>query len=165
MKKELFLALVILIVTQSAGRANYNSSLWVSRSPQSHFSTTNGNNPYYTGANNFTNPFRTISKSNKQSLSNVTLLITNSFGNDFDLLVASTTSSDYYFINIHPNQYQAELTIPEGTYDITFFPDDMGINHHYYTVGCDYSGGGIGTYAFWGVNITSAMSCNTIYIE
>ena len=156
MKKELFWALVILIVTQSTGRANYNSSLWVSRTPQSHFST---------GGNTITNPFRPISKSNKQSLSDVTLLITNSFSNDFDLLVASTTSDDYYFINIHPNQYQAELTIPEGTYDITFFPDDMGINHHYYSVGCDYSGGGIGTYAFWGVNITSAMYCNYIFIE
>jgi hypothetical protein len=161
----LFLVLSILMVTCSTGWANYNPSFGLS--PQSHFFATYRYKPltHNTGVNNIINPFLPISKNNKQLFTDVTLLITNDFYTDFDVMLYNTVLDQYWLVNISPSTYQEELTVPEGTYDITFWPNDMGRNHHYYSVACGPSGGGIGTKFFYGVSITSAMYCNYINIE
>lgn len=156
MKKVLFLALSILMVSYSTGWANYKPSFGVSPLPQSHFNN---------GENNFINPFLPISKNNKRALADVTLLITNDFYTDFDVMLYNTVLDQYWLVNISPNTYQEELTVPEGTYDITFWPNDMGRYHHYYSIACGPSGGAIGTKFFYGVSITSAMYCNYINME
>jgi hypothetical protein len=148
----LFLVLSILMVTCSTGWANYKPSFGLS--PQSH-----------TVVNNIINPFLPISKTNKQSFTDVTLLITNDFYTDFDVMLYNTVLDQYWLVNISPSTYQEELTVPEGIYDITFWPNDMGRSHHYYSVACGPSGGGFGTKFFYGVNITSAMYCNYINME
>jgi hypothetical protein len=160
MKKEsrlLFLALSVLMVTCSTGWANYKPSFPVSPASQS--------NVFTTDVKNFINPFLPFSKNNKKTLADVTLLITNDYYTDFDVMLYNTVLDEYWLVNISPNTYQEELTVPEGTYDITFWPNDMGRYHHYYSVSCGPSGGGVGTKFFYGVSITSAMYCNYINIE
>ena len=151
------LALSVFMVTCSTGWANYKPSFPVSPASQS--------NVFTTGVKNFINPFQPISKNNKKTLTDVTLLITNYANTDIDVMLWNTVLDEYWFVNISPNAYEEELTVPEGTYDITFWPNDMGKYHHYYSIGCGPSGGAIGTKFFYGATISSAMYCNTIFME
>ncbi len=93
------------------------------------------------------------------------MLITNSANTDIDVMLWNTVLDEYWLVNISPNAYQEELTVPAGVYDVTFWPNDMSKYHHYYLYRCGTSGGGIGTKFFYGVNITTEMYCNTIYME
>lgn len=132
----LFLALSMLIIAQSPGRANSRPLL-----------------------------LHPVSKSYKQSLTDVTLLISNSYYTDFDVLLYNTVTDESFLVNISPNAYETPVTVPEGNYEVVFWPNDMGRYHHYYSVACGNSGGGFGTYHFYNVNISSELYCNTIYIE
>jgi len=160
----LFSTVLLLIVTQSTGWANNNLSAAVNPSPQSFLSTSRHYLMTEYGLTDIAIPFRPISNK-AQSLTDVTLLFTNSFGNDFDVYLYNTVTEVYYDINVNPNSYQKPLTVPEGTYDVFFYPNDMGIYHHYYSFSCGSSGGGIGTKSFYGENISSAIYCNSIFIE
>lgn len=155
MKKVIFLALSILMVSYFTGRANYKPSYSLKPSHQS----------YITGVNSVVNPFLPVSKNSKKLLTDVTLLISNDYYTDFDVLLTNTATDEYWFVNISPNTYQEELTVPAGTYDIAFWPNDMGKYHHYYSIGCGTAGGGFSSKFFYGVNITTEMYCNYIYME
>jgi hypothetical protein len=97
-------------------------------------------------------------------LTTINVLLTNSGGDNVDVWLYSTTSDDYYFINIPPNRSDVPFAVPPGTYDVVLWPDDSGSSSHYYHVGCSHSGSGYGSMTFEDVYF-GPESCNTISFD
>jgi hypothetical protein len=100
--------------------------------------------------------------SNKGKLLNdVTVEIYSNCWRDVDIWLVNDDTT--YFINVHPWQTDGTITVPEGKYDISIWPNDSNAGYHSFNVACNHYGGGYPAITFWGVSVTP--ECNDIIID
>jgi hypothetical protein len=116
--------------------------------------------PAHTVAARPDHKMKASTKSSK-SLDDVTVEIYSNCWRDVDIWLTNEDTS--YFLNIHPWQTDATITVPEGKYDISIWPNDSNAGYHSFYVGCGNYGGGYPATTFWGVSITP--DCNDIIID
>lgn len=103
---------------------------------------------------------KTIS-SNVKALDDVTVEIYSNCWRDVDIWLVNDDTS--YFINVHPWQTDATITVPEGKYDVSIWPNDSNAGYHSAYAACNHYGGGYPMITFWGISITS--ECSDIIID
>jgi hypothetical protein len=152
----IFSALLVLIVSQFNGRANYNAGPVIKPLPQTPaFITLWGYTDLHTS-------LKPVTNNKVKTFDDFTVTINNYYGHDVDVWLYNNALDTFWYLNVHPYQTDVNLTIPEGTYDINLWPNDQdGYNH--YLVGCGNYGAGWGSYVFWGKYL--GASCNLILID
>lgn len=104
---------------------------------------------------------KTITSKKGKLLDDVVVGIYSNCWRDVDIWLTNDDTS--YFLNIHPWQTDATITVPEGKYDITLWPNDSNAGYHSFYVACNHWGGGYPLMTFWGISVTS--ECNQIIID
>lgn len=95
---------------------------------------------------------------------NAYLTLSNSGIRDCDVSLYNYEKDTIYYVNIPPGR-DVPFTVPAGTYDVTFWPNDSGSGWHFYSVAGRYWATGTGSMTFTGVYLEQGTGSGSISID